>query len=340
MGVLRRLGLLLLLLTPLAAWAGEAEDAQAVTAAYRSGDPTEADARLAAFLQQYPQSPHRCALLLTAALATRSQSTAISRLRGVEQECAAEPQGAEALAALAHLQHLAGQESAAYLVCRDFGQRYPDAPQAPDILLLQGALEMRYRGGMQAGNAYASFLAKYPAHPLAVVALVGVADAKVKRGEWAEAHQAYLQALQTDPSRLDLPEVYFHLGMTAEEMGHKDAARHYYRELIKLFGDSDFAVRARDRLDTALATGSRPLSQPAANGEGNYSVSLGVYESMAEAEQAAQKYMAAGHKINYILQEDRCELLVGKFDSEPAARLFAQELAKKYNVSAVPKRIP
>jgi len=339
-GVLRRLGFLLLLLMPLAAWAGEDEDAQAVSAAYQAGDIAAADARLAAFLETYPQSPQRCPLLLTAALAPRSQSEAISRLRSVAQDCSAEPPGAEALASLAHLLHLAGQESAAYQVCRDFGQRYPEAPQAPDILLLQGALEMRYRGGVQAGNAYASFLAKYPAHPRAVVALVGVADAKVKRGEWADAHQAYLQALQTDPSQLDLPEVYFHLGMTAEKMGRKDAARHYYRELIKLFGDSDFAVRARDRLDTALATGSRPLTQPAANGEGNFAVSLGVYESMAEAEQAAQKYMAAGHKINYILQGTRCELLVGRFDSEPAARLFAQELAKKYNVSAVPKRIP
>lgn len=340
MGVLRRLGFLLCLLVPLGVWAGETEDAQTIFAAYQSGDLAVADPLLDSFLKKHPQSPQRCALLLAAAVAPRVQSVSISRLRTAEQECVAEPQGAEALSTLAHLLHLGGQDSAAFQVCRDFHQRYPDAPQAPDILLLQGALEMRYRGGAQAGNAYASFLAKHPAHPLAVVALVGVADAKVKRGEWTEAHQAYLQALQTDPTQLDLPKIYFYLGMTAEKIRRKDAARHYYRELIKLFGNSDYAVRARDRLASTLATGSRPLSQPPSSGVDNYAVSLGTYTSMAEAEQAAQKFLAAGHKINYILQGNHCELLVGRFDSEPAARLFAQELAKKYNISAMPKRIP
>ena len=124
-------------------------------------------------------------------------------------------------------------------------------PGGAETVLLQGAVEMRFESGRMAGNSYAVFLAKYPDHPQRVVALVGVADAKVKRNDWAGAHQAYQQALAADPIPLDLPKVLFHLGYSAEMIGNDRKARHYYHEVIRLFADSPYAARAKQSCSSA-----------------------------------------------------------------------------------------
>ena len=316
------------------------DDAQSILKLYAAGQIEQADIALDEFLSKHPDSGHKCELLLASAQAPVSISEAQKRLHRTIDQCRGCDQRPQAMARLAMLLHLSGQNSAAYGACRDFIEQYEDHELTPEVLLLQGALEMRYRGGSQAGNAYATFLAKFPGHPKAVVALVGVADAKIKRGDWSGAHQAYLRALAANPTDLDLPKIYFHLGWSAEEMGQADRARHYYRELLRLFADSAYAERAKSRLKTALDQSENRLPTPVRAPAVRYAAKIGIFPDMKQAELQARPFIENGYKVHYILRGRNCELLVGEFDTEFAAQLFVQEINKRFHVRAVPQRLP
>jgi TolA-binding protein len=332
---LRRLILPFLLCALLIAWparAGEAEDAQKILAS--------ADAQLDRFLTAHPTTTHRCELLLAAARAPQPLFDALRRLHRTLDACAGQPQAPQALADVAMLNHLSGQDLAAYAVCRDFLAQYPDHELAPQVLLLQGALEISYQSGRFAGNSYALFLSRYPQHPLTAVALVGVADAKLKHGDWSGAHQVYLQALHAAPDTLDMPKVLFNLGQTAEMMGDEPRARHYYQEDIRLFGESVYASRARDRLDSVLANGP-PREPPLPDHvEARFAAQVGVYNSLAEAEHAGRPFREAGYPVRFLLRTERYLLLVGEFRTEADARIFADELTRRYGVRATAAPLP
>jgi len=335
---LRRLALLILTFLLVMAWsarAGETEDAQKILSLYASGETDAGDVALNTFLAAHPASTRRCELLLAGGRAPQPFFDAIRRLRRTMEACQGQPEAAQALADVARLSHLSGQDLAAFDACRDFLAQYPENELAPQVLLLQGALEMQYQGGRLAGNSYALFLNRYPDHPQAVLALVGVADAKVKHGDWAGAYQAYLQALRAGPDALDMPKVLFYLGQSSEMMADEPRARHYYQELVRLYGDTAYAARARDRLENVLSIGHERVRPPPDTSAARFSVQAGVFRSLAEAERAAQPFVDAGHKVRYLMRDERCVLLVGEFGSETDARIFAEELSRRYHVAAV-----
>ena len=325
--------LLIALFAAAIASAGETEDAEKILAAYAAGNVETADTALNAFLTAYPNSPRKCDLLLAGGRAPQPLFEAIRRLRRTVDTCSGQPAVAPALAEVARLSHLSGQDLAARGACRDFLTQFPDHELAPQVLLLQGALEMSYQGGRLAGTSFAQFLEKYPDDPQRVLALVGLADAKVKHSDWSGVHQAYLQALQAGPDALDMPKVLFYLGHTAEMMGEQGRARHFYQELLRLYPNTAYSARARDRLDTVLTVGSRRM-QPPEVAEMRYTVFAGRYATLAEAEKAAQRFAEAGHKTRCYLRSGSCELLVGVFETETDARLFAEELSRRYGISA------
>ena len=331
---------LALWLLPAVAGAGPEEDAVRIRQLYEQGQTAEADARLAALIQLPAAAELACPLELTAALAERPVYDAKTRLRQVADRCATRPEGVRALTELARLLQLAGYDRQALAVCEEYFTRYPDADGAPAMLLLKGSLELRLPLGATAGDSYAGFLAKYPDHPAIAEALAGMASQKIRQGDWRGAEEAYRRALATDAGALDLPQVYFHLGLAAEKLGQKDAARHYYRELTQRWTDSLFAWRAKDRLDSTLAVGERLTVGPPATAAEKYAVSVGLYATLAEAEQAAKRFAEAGMRIHLLLSGQQCELLVGEFDSEQTALVFAQELGKRFQVTTRPKRLP
>ncbi|NLH50088.1 MAG: tetratricopeptide repeat protein [Myxococcales bacterium] len=331
---------LVLWLLPAIAGAGPEEDAARLRRLYEQGQVAEADPQLAEFLQSHPADEIACPLELSAALAVRSVYDAKTRLRQTADHCATRPEGVRALVELARLLQLAGYDRPALAVCEEFFTRYPDAEDAPAMLLLKGSLELRLPLGATAGDSFAAFLAKYPDHPAIAEALAGLAGQKIRQGDWRGAEEAYRRALATDAGALDLPQVYFHLGLAAEKLGQKDAARHYYRELTQRWSDSLFAWRAKDRLDSTLAVGERLTVGPPEATTEKYAVSVGLYATLAEAEQAAKRFSEAGMRIHLLLNGQQCELLVGEFDSEQTALVFAQELGKRYQVATRPKRLP
>jgi tetratricopeptide (TPR) repeat protein len=323
--------------TIVSALAADDEAAQ-ILKLYQERQTAQADARLDAYLQKNPEADSRCGLLLAAATADRSLFDARQRLRQTADQCEKSPEGAKALAELARVLHLAGQDRPAMLVCDEFLAKHPNDAQAPAVLLLRGAAELRLPAGATASDSFTRFLARYPGDPRAAEALAGLGDVKLRRGDYRDAEEAYLRALAAAPGSLDLPRVYFNLGTAAEKQGRRDAARRYYEELIRSWGDSAVAAQARDRLDSALAAG--PASgQPLVERE-KYAASVGVFPSLQKAEAAAEKFTAAGMRVHLTLRGRACELLVGEFDSEAAAALFAKELAKRYQVVATPARLP
>jgi tetratricopeptide (TPR) repeat protein len=335
---LRRLALLSLTLLLVLAWparAGETEDAQKILSLYASGDMDAGDTLMTAFLAAHPTSTRRCELLLAGGRAPQPFFEAIRRLRRTVEACQNQPEAPQALADVVRLNHLSGQDLAAFDACRDFLAQYPEHELAPQVLLLQGALEMQYQGGRLAGNSYALFLSRYPENPQAVLALVGVADAKVKHGDWAGAHRAYLQALQAGPDALDMPKVLFYLGQSSEMMADEPRARHYYEELVRLYGDTAYAARARDRLESVLSIGHERMRPPPDTSDARFSAQAGVFNSLAEADRAAQSFIDAGHKVRYLMRDEHCVLLVGEFGTETDARIFAEELLRRYHVRAV-----
>ena len=334
----------IILCTVLPSATGAAEDdpqkVQQILTLYQSGQTTQADSLLVDFRGVNPTSPELCKLELAASRVPRPLFEAINRLRKTSGECQDRPEGPLAKADLARLYHLSGQDTSAYDVCRDFLLQYPGHAETPEILLLQGALEMSGKGGSRAGNSYAAFLAKYPGHPKALIALVGVADAKVMHGDWAGAHQAYLRALEANPTPLDLPKIYFHLGLTAEKLGQPNTARHYYQELIERFGDTAFAARAKDRLDSVFALDGPVQVQPQRAPVNKYALSVGSFANLEEAENAGLRFAGAGYKIHFLMRDSVCELLVGEFDSEQAAQALARELYQRYQIQATPRLLP
>ena len=126
--------------------------------------------------------------------------------------------------------------------------------------------------------------------------------------------------------------------MTAEKLKNTDKARHYYWELIRLYGESAYAARARDRQETALVVPGVGVTPPST--QARYAVSVGLFSNIGEAEKQAKMFSEAGHRVHYLLRGTRCELLVGELASERAAQLFAQELAKRYQIKAVPRQLP
>lgn len=331
---------LLIILLPAWAAAGEIDEADQVLSCYRNGDLDEGDRFLESFLRNFPESERRCELLLAAAAVPRPLFDSIRRLRRVISDCGTCSATAAAMARLARLYHLSGQDRSAYNTCRDFLSEYPEHELAPEVLLLQGSVEMNYEGGRLAGNSYAIFLAKYPDHPQANSALIGVADAKVKQGDWVGAHQAYLRASDADNTSLEMCKVLFYLGYSSEMIGDRQRARHYYQELIRLYADSPYSQRARQRMDTVLAVGGRGMSPPADLAAARFAVQVGRYRTFNLAKKAAGQYLAAGYKVHYLMRGEGCLLLVGEFDAEVDARLFARELAERYQVSAVPMLLP
>lgn len=325
---------------PAVAVAGSADDAARICELYASGRVAEADSQCAVFLQTYPADPQACSLQLTAALAERSIYDAKKRLRGVADRCAENPEGPRALIELARLLQLGGYDRQALAICDEYFTSYPDDPGGPAMLLLRGALELRLPRGATSGDSFARFLAKYPDHPAVAEALAGMAGMRIRQGDWRGAEETYRRALVADAGALDLPQVYFHLGLAAEKQGRKDAARHYYRELTRRWSDSLFAWRAKDRLESTLAVGERMTGGQPATVADRYAVGIGLYPSLPAAEEAAKRFTAAGMRVHLLLREQQCELLVGEFDSEQTARVFAQELAKRFQVTAQPKRLP
>lgn len=311
-----------------------------ITTLYRNGQVAAADQQLDAFLSLHPDTEQRCPLLWLAAEAERPLSSAKNAMRKCVAQCAGRPEAALAHAAQVRLLHLVGEDRAALAACDEFLAAYADDPAAPELLLLRGALELRLPRGSTSGHSFATFLAKYPGHPLAARALSGLGDSKIRSRDWEAAEQAYLRALQADPEALDLPSVYFHLGHAAEMQGKGEVARHYYRVLVDKWPETLVAWRAKDRLESTLAVGREMLGvEPVLPGE-RYAASVGVFPSLGEAERAARRFTDAGLRVHLRVRGKRCELLVGEFDSEQTAKVFAEELAKRFQVRAVPQRLP
>jgi tetratricopeptide (TPR) repeat protein len=226
------------------------------------------------------------------------------------------------------------------VACNEFLDRYPDNENTPALLLLRGAAELRLPAGSTGGDSFARFLAKHPNHPATATALVGLGDTQLRQGDWPAAEEAYLRALAAGPDGVPLPEVYLHLGHAAEKQGKKDMARKYYEELVQNWGDTTAATQAKDRLETSLAVHAGLADAQALWNKERYAASLGVFPSLTDAEEAAKRFTAAGMRVHLLLQGKACELMVGEFDSEAAAALFAGELARRFQVQARPSRLP
>jgi tetratricopeptide (TPR) repeat protein len=323
---------------PAAARASDPE-ADRILQMYQTQQTAAADAAADAYLTEHSASDQRCALLLAGASAERALFDARPRLRRTADQCATAPEGARALAELAQLLHLAGQDRAALATCDEFAEHYPDHDLAPHVMLLRGAAELSLPAGSVAGDAYQKFLAKWPDSPRAAEALAGLAESRMRQGNWQAAEAAYLRALAAAPDALDLPAAYLSLGLAAEKQGRKDAARRYYRELTHDWPDADAAVQARERLEGALAVGQALAATPPVEKE-KYAASVGVFPSLRDAERAAEKFTAAGMRVRLVLHGRQCELMVGEFDSEPSAALFAQELTKRFQTPAAPALLP
>jgi TolA-binding protein len=334
------LWLTLCLLGPATLRAADAEaDPQAIIRSYQAGRLADADRQAAAYLETHPTGAQRCAVMAAGASAERAVFEVRQRLRRVADECPAAPEGPRALADLARLLHLAGQDRAALQACDEFFQRYPEHELGPATMLLRGAVELSLPTGSVADDSFHKFLAKWPDHPHAAQALAGLADAKLRQGDWATAEAAYRRALAAAPELLDLPVVYLNLGLAAEKQGRKDAARRWYRELAHEWPDADAAAQARERLDGALAIARNVATWPPAENE-KFAASVGLFPSLKDAEKAAAPYTAAGMRVRLVLRDKQCEALVGEFDSESDAALFAKELAKRFQVAATPARLP
>jgi len=323
-----------------AAFAAPEDEAARILELYRTGQVAAADQRLADWLVTGPTAEALCPALLAAAAADRPLLDAKKRLRTCLEQCAERPEAPSAHAAQIRLLHVAGEDRAALSACDEFLEQFPNDAAAPEILLLRGAVELRLPVGATSGQSFATFLARYPGHPGAARALAGMGDSKIRVREWEAAEQAYLRALQADAEALDLPSVYFHLGHAAEMQGKGDVARHYYRVLVERWPETLVAWRAKDRLESTLAVGRELRGVEPVLPRERFAASVGLYASLPDAEQAAQRFTAAGLRVHLRVQGKKCELLVGEFDSESAAKSFAEELAKRFQVRAVPKRLP
>lgn len=339
----RRGAILILFLVccfPGAVRAGETEQALRIRNLYQSREIELADRMFSEFRDRFPESAQLCPLLLKAGQAPRPIFEARQKLEEVVERCPDTIEEAAALAELATLQHLSGNDRAAYLLCREFMERFPEHPAAPNVLLLKGALELQLPAGSTPDDSYAMFLKKYPGHPGAVEALVGLGDSRLRREQWEEASRAYLEALSGNPQALDLPRIYYHLGLAADKLGRQDEAQYYYREVIRQWEGTTLAWRAKERLDNASTQAGRgaetaPLVPPM-----RYAVAVGQFPSLMEAEKAAKTYIAAGLRVHYILEGKRCELLVGEFSSATGAETFSKEIAGRYHVKVRIRQLP
>jgi len=321
-------------------WAGEAEQALRIRNLYQSGDVELADRMFEEFHDRFPKSAQLCPLLLKAGLAPRSIFEARQRLERVIEQCPDGEEEPEAMAELAVLQHLAGNDRASYLLCREFLAHHAEHPTAPTVWLLKGALELQLPAGSTSEDSYAVFLQKYPGHAATAEALGGAGDSHLRRERWEEARQAYLKALTGNPNPLDLPRIYYHLGMAAEKLERRDEADYYYREVIRQWEGTTLARRAKERLDNAsvrIGRGAKtaPLAVPA-----RYAIAVGRFPSLAAAEEAAQPYLAAGLRVHYILAGKSCELLVGEFASAATAETFGREIAERFRVQVQIRQLP
>ncbi len=319
---------------------GLAGDEDRILSLYRQGKTAAADRLADTYLADGRKPEEACPVLLAGALADRPFLSAKNRLRQCIETCRKQPEAARARAAMARLLHLAGENRNAMVIVNEFLEKHPDDSATPEMLLLRGALELRLPPGATSGRSFATFLAKYSGHPLAAQALAGVGDIKIRQRDWQGATDAYHRALRANPAILDLPTIYFHLGLAAEHLGNQDMARHYYDQLLRDWPNAPVAWRAKDRLDSALAIGRGITdTRPLASSE-KWAASVGVFDSLADAEHGALRFTEAGMRVYMILRGKRCELLVGQFDSEQAAKLFANEVAQRFGVRAAPQRLP
>lgn len=331
---------MLVLLICLPAVAGDDDVAENILKLYATGEIAKADQSLDDFLEAETDPANRCPVLLAAAQADRPFFDAKKRLRECIENCAQRPEEATARAALVRLLHLSGEDRTAINSADEFLRKHPDHPAAPDILLLRGALELRLPLGSTSGRSFATFLAKHPDHPRAAQALAGLGDMKVRQKDWPGAVEAYMRALQANSNILDLPSIYFHLGLAAEKQHRYDMAHHYYRLLVQNWPETLVAWRAKDRLESTLFRDGGPTEIRPPKSKARFSLSVGVYENLAAAERASGSFSAAGLRVHLVLRGKRCELLVGEFDTESDAENFANELTRRFHVETVAKRLP
>jgi tetratricopeptide (TPR) repeat protein len=93
------------------------------------------------------------------------------------------------------------------------------------------------------------------------LALLG--DALFAEGKRRDAEQAFVRVLRFDPQR---PLVLFRLGELTAESGRYREALGYWRRLIELAPESEYAARARVQARVALGAGSAFEGQTAGSG--------------------------------------------------------------------------
>ena len=147
---------------------------------------------------------------------------------------------------------------------------------------------------------------------LAASAKIVLGDLAAENDQLAQARRWYQAALERTEARSH-PTDYamFRLGCLLQRMGQWDQADLYLARLVHVFGDTELARQAGDRLNATAWT-----------------LRAGAYEQPAEAEQAAARWQGRSlpASVRAVWRQGRPQLWVclGRFDTDEQARQARQ----------------
>ena len=306
---------------------------------YRAGDLAQAKLALEQYERTHFRSEHLPVIWLEAARAQGSHLDAVLLYRKLVETYPETNQAPLAQLELAQLFFVSANATAAAAEAMRFCEQYPDHAGVPEALILQATVEAQSGRIRSAANRYAEVAVRFPNTDAGAKAYVGLGDCKFRLDDLAGAQEAYFKALEKKSLVLDQGKIYYQLGLVAKKSNRPDQARRMFMLLVRNLPNSRYAPQAREALGVMGGAGKpgfsligRTLALPTDRSE-VFAVRVADTDSRENAQQTAQRFTDARHKVAIRIKDERFEVLVGQFSEEMDAFFFAEQLEKKFNVT-------
>jgi TolA-binding protein len=302
------------------------------------GSLDEADRRLSEFESRHGDSEELPNLYLASMRARQTPIAAIGMAGKIVERFPESAAAATAQFELAELNFISGNTTAATSEALRFCDRHPDDTRVPKAMLLLAAIDVQRGRTAGAADRYARVVARFPNTDFSAEALVGLGDCKFRLDDLPGAKEAYERAIKAKSPSLNVGKVYLQLGKIGQKRGRTGEARRDYMLLVRHYPESTYAKTARAALAAMgtpvldkLHVGPPTLSAPV-GGTVVFAVQAGIFPTKPEAELASQVFVKAGHNIQIQEINGSYAIRIGRFDHEPDAQLFAEELKAKFGI--------
>mgnify|MGYP001766010390 CR=1 FL=1 len=199
------------------------------------------------------------------------------------------------------------------------------ARATPEGLYQKGAREYQEGRYKKAIESFQRVKERYPLHPMAIMAELGIADSHYSDKEYAEAEIAYGDFINLHPTNENLPYAMYQLGMCHfNQIGSIDRdqtetikAKKEFEKLVARYPDSKFALLAEQNILACRKKLAEKEFYVA-----NFYFKMKKYKAaLHRFEEIAKNYAGVGldYKVDYFIGEAKKRLAIEETKKPPKA---------------------